>query len=114
VVAYVLIVVLFLVGMWGLTSMSNLAKKVIGLNIVNSAVVILFIYGGGHDADTAPILIGVQGRIADPVPQALMLTAIVIGVSLTALALGLVYRLYVRFGTLDINRIEREVHVDDE
>ncbi len=103
-----LIVLFFLSGLWAVMWKRNLAKKIIGLNIINSAVVLLFVYTASKGADTAPILTdSASGVIADPLPQALMLTAIVIGVSLTALALGLVYRLYVRYGTLDIEKIEK-------
>lgn len=87
-------------------------NTVIGLNIINSAVVILFVYDALRGGETAPILVGARRPIADPVPQALMLTAIVIGVSLTALALGLVYRLYVRYGTLDVREIKRAARED--
>ena len=110
---YALIVALFGVGLWGIIGQRNLGKKVIGLSIINSAIVILFVYEASQGGETAPILIGARRPIADPVPQALMLTAIVIGVSLTALALGLVYRLYVRYGTLDVREIERAAREDD-
>ncbi|MBN1687075.1 MAG: cation:proton antiporter subunit C [Spirochaetales bacterium] len=112
--AYVLIMVLFLVGLWAVLAKRNLAKKIIGLSLLNTAVVILFVFAGGKDAETAPILLGSPGLIADPLPQALMLTAIVIGVSVTALALGLVYRLYLKFDTLDIRQIEKALHGRDE
>lgn len=115
--AYVLTVVLFLLGLWAVLSKKNLAKKIMGLSLSNTAVVILFVLSGSEGAETAPILIGAVGSIgsiADPLPQALMLTAIVIGVSVTALALGLVYRLYLKYGTLDIRRIEEAARGNDE
>ena len=111
---YILITVLFLLGLWAVLTKRNLAKKIIGLSLSNTAVVILFVFSGATDADTAPILIGSPGSIADPLPQALMLTAIVIGVSVTALALGLAYRLHLRYGTLDIRRIEEAAREHDE
>ena len=112
-VIYILIIVLFLIGVWAVIAKRNLAKKVMGLSLANTAVIILFVFSGDGDAEAAPILIGSPGQIADPLPQALMLTAIVIGVSLTALALGLVYRLYLKFGTLDIRRIEEAAREDN-
>ena len=106
--AYLLITVFFLIGLWAVLVKRNLVKKIIGLGITSSAIVILFVYGGSEGAETAPILIGDEGVISDPIPQALMLTAIVIGVCLTALALGLVYRLFLRYNSLDVGHIESE------
>lgn len=107
-----LIIGLFLVGVFGLILCTNLIKKVIALNIINSAIVILFIYLGSLSGDVAPILLELTGEIVDPVPQALMLTAIVVGICLTALALSLVYRLYRIYGTLNIHEIEKRVRDD--
>ncbi len=113
-VGIALIVLFFLIGLWAVLRKRNLVKKIIGLGIINSAIVILFVYAASEGADTAPILYGdPEGIMADPLPQALMLTAIVIGVSLTALALGLSYRLYVRYGTLDVREIERKAKSDE-
>jgi multicomponent Na+:H+ antiporter subunit C len=102
-----LVVALFIVGLWGLLAKPNLLKKVMALGIVNSAVVILFVYFGSLSGETAPIGITDGTPVVDPVPQALMLTAIVVGVCVLALALALVYRLYRIHGTLDLRKIER-------
>ena len=80
------------------------------LNIINSSVVILFIYKGSLSGNLAPILTEGQKDIVDPVPQALMLTAIVVGLCITALALVLIYRLYRFYNTLDITEIEKRIH----
>ncbi len=112
--AMILIVLLFLTGLWGLIERNNLIRKVIALNILSSAVTILFVYYGSLSGRGAPILLSGIWDIVDPIPQALMLTAIVIGVSLTALGLALVYRIYLRFGTLDIREIEREMRRNHE
>ena len=104
-----LILALFLLGVWGLVQKRNLIKKVIALSLVSSALVILFVYLGSLSGSTAPILLaGLTGsEVVDPLPQALTLTTIVIGVCLTALALVLVARIYRRYGTLDIRCIEK-------
>lgn len=104
-----LIGAIFLVGLWGVLSLPNLVKKVVGLSIANSAVIMFFVYYASLSGETAPILTGETAAPVDPLPQALMLTAIVIGVCVVALSLVLVYRLYQRFGTLDIRRIEAAV-----
>jgi multicomponent Na+:H+ antiporter subunit C len=103
-----LIGALFLVGLWGLTTKANLIKKIMALSICNSAVVLLFVYHGSLSGNTAPIL-GTQEAMVDPLPQALMLTAIVVGICVVALALVLVYRIYLVHKTLDIRVIEKSV-----
>jgi multicomponent Na+:H+ antiporter subunit C len=102
-----LILALFLLGLWGLLWKSNLIKKVISLGLINSALVILFVYLGSLSGSTAPIMLpGSEQPVVDPLPQALTLTMIVIGICLTALALVLVARIYRHRGTLDIHRLE--------
>ncbi len=105
-----LIIILFVLGAWGMVGKDNLIKKVIGLNLFNSAIVILFIYLGSRSGSTAPIMEeNIRAVPVDPLPQALMLTAIVIGICLTALALSLILRIYHRHGTLSISRIEDSI-----
>lgn len=108
-----LIGIVFLVGLWGVLTKPNIIKKVIALNIANGAVVMLFVYHGSLWGSTAPIRTDAldrlgEGAMVDPVPQALMLTAIVVGICFIALGLALAVLLYRRFGTLDIRRIESE------
>jgi multicomponent Na+:H+ antiporter subunit C len=92
--------------------MKNIIKKIIGLSLLNSAIVLLFILEASRIGDQAPILVGQGRNIVDPVPQALMLTAIVIGVCVTSLSLAMAVRLYKTTGSLDIaiikERIENE------
>jgi len=105
-----LIIILFVLGIWGMVGKDNLIKKVMALSILNSAIVILFIYLGSRSGSTAPIMEENIGAVpVDPLPQALMLTAIVIGICLTALALSLILRIYHRYGTLSISRIEDSI-----
>ena len=105
--AYLLIGTLFLVGLWGVVVKANLVKKIMALSICNSAIVLLFVYYGSLSGTTAPIS-GTAEPMVDPLPQALMLTAIVVGICVVALALVLVYRLYLKYRTLDIRVIEKE------
>ena len=101
-----LIGAIFLTGLWGLVAKRNIVKKAMALSITNTAIILLFIYYGSLGARTAPIE-GSDRVMADPLPQALMLTAIVVGICILAMALALIYRLYLRFGTLDMKAIER-------
>ena len=102
---WLLIGAIFLIGLWGVMHKANMVKKVMGLSIANSGIILLFVYYGSLSGDTAPIE-GSDRMMVDPLPQALMLTAIVVGVCVMALALVLVYRLYLKFGTLDMREVE--------
>ncbi len=106
----VLIALLFLIGFWGIVGIRNVIRKIFGLTIVSNAAVILFIVEGSRIGDRAPILEEGVRNIVDPVPQALMLTAIVIGVCVNALALALAFRLYRASGTFDIDEIYRRLN----
>lgn len=104
------VIILILLGVWGMAKKDNLIKKVIGLNILNSSIVILFVYLGSRTGSTAPIMEErIKGVAVDPLPQALTLTAIVIGICLTALALSLILRIYQQYKTLSISRIEESI-----
>ncbi len=115
-IARALVLVLFLVGLYGLIARANLVKKVFALAIMNSAVVILFTMEGSRIGSAAPLLLpgGKDSGAAhvDSVPQALMLTAIVVGVCVTALALALAYRLFAEYGTMDADELRRKVDHD--
>ncbi len=104
--SFYLIIFLLILGIWGMIRKDNLIKKVIALNIFNSSIIIFFIYSGSLSGSTAPIMEGAIKDVVDPIPQALMLTAIVIGISLTALALCLILRIYRRYGTLSSSKVE--------
>ena len=112
--AIYLILVLFMVGIWGMIRKDNIIKKIMALSIFNAAVIILFVYAGSIAGTDAPILVKGVIDIVDPLPQALMLTAIVIGICITALALSIVTRIYGHFTTLSLHRIEAEMKKDHE
>ena len=107
-VSWYLIGVIFLIGLWGLIAVRNLVKKVVALSIANSAVIMFFVYYASLSGTDAPI-VGGGGVPADPLPHALMLTAIVVGVCVASLALVMVYVLYRRYGTLDMEELEGRV-----
>ena len=107
-----LVLALFLLGTYGLAAKRNLIKKVYALAIQNSAVVLLFILEGSRIGSYAPLLEGGKGEarlFVDPVPQALMLTAIVVGVCVSAMALAIVFRLHRAYGTLDSEELRRRI-----
>ena len=103
----------FMIGLYGVASKNNLIKKIMGLTIMNGSIVLFFISIGYREAGLAPILekvtiSGTTTTVVDPLPQALMLTAIVIGISVTALALALIVKIYSKYKTLDIQQLSKE------
>jgi multicomponent Na+:H+ antiporter subunit C len=104
--AAAIILLLILVGIGGMILTDNLIKKVMSLSILNSAVVILFVWGGSLSDGEAPILQEGVREIVDPLPQAVMLTAIVIGICVTAVALAVVVRIHAHWGTVSLRRLE--------
>ena len=101
-------VILFGIGFTNLMLQQNLLRKVIGFNIMDTAIYLLLTSVGYIEGRTAPILtdgiISAQYYI-NPIPAGLVLTGIVVSVSVTALMLSLTVRLYRRYHTLDIDRI---------
>jgi multicomponent Na+:H+ antiporter subunit C len=106
-ILFILCFVLFMVGLYGVMTRKNLIKIIIGVAIMEYSVNLFFILIGYVDNSTAPILTkGFEmGPFADPLPQAMILTAIVIGLATTALLLSVAIRLYRRYGTFDIRKI---------
>ena len=99
---------LILIGLYVVLVKRNLIKVIIGLNFLDTGINLLLISVGYVRHGTAPIFSrpGLEpGSMVDPVPQALVLTAIVIGVAVLALALALAVRLYEHYGTLDLRKI---------
>ena len=99
---------LFGIGFTNLLLQKNLIKKIIGLNIMASAVYLFLALKGYIDGRVAPIVVdGVQEGEAyiNPIPSGLVLTGIVVSVSSTALMLSLTIRLYKRYHTLDLDEI---------
>jgi multicomponent Na+:H+ antiporter subunit C len=110
---YVLFAVLLVVGLYIVVASSNPVKKVIGLNIFQTAIFLFFVSAAYVEGGASPVLEGeAGGPYASPLPQVLVLTAIVVGVALTAVALALVVRIYTEYGTLDEQTL-REVRADE-
>ncbi len=101
-------VILFGIGFSNLLLQKNLIKKIIGLNIMDTAVYLFLAEKGYITGRVAPIIVdGVTSAEAyiNPVPSGLVLTGIVVSVSVTALMLALTIRLYRRYHTLDLDEI---------
>lgn len=103
---------LFVIGFGNLLLQSNLIKKIIGLNIMDTAIYLFLAEKGYISGRAAPIVVdGVQSVEAyiNPVPSGLVLTGIVVSVSVSALMLSLTIRLYLRYHTLDLDAISLQL-----
>lgn len=101
-------IILFGVGFVTLLLHNNLIKKIIGMNIMDTAIFLFFISKGYISGKEAPIIKGVHKGAANyinPVPTALMLTGIVVAVSITAFALALTIKVYEEYGTIELDEI---------
>lgn len=92
-------IALFCIGIYGLLARRNIIKTVIALGIIQSAVILFFLNIHYSETLLPPIGIKNTNQMVDPIPQALMITAIVIGVSVTAVTLTMFISLYHRYGT---------------
>ncbi|MEA3356686.1 MAG: NADH-quinone oxidoreductase subunit K [Candidatus Bipolaricaulota bacterium] len=100
---------LILVGLYIILVKSNLIKVIIGIHLLDTGVNVLLVAVGYIKGGTAPIFTRTSlapTQFVDPIPQALVLTAIVIGVGVLALALSIVVKLYENYGTLDVRKIK--------
>ncbi len=102
-------ILLILIGLWGVLTQKNIIKIIVGFSLFDTGTHIIMVSVGYLKGKTAPILDetvnlkNAANEIVDPVPQALVLTAIVIGLGITALMLVYALRLYQRRKTLEIN-----------
>lgn len=100
--------ILFGIGFGNLLLQKNLIKKIIGLNIMDTAVYLFLASMGYIESRVAPIITDgdtTAAKYVNPIPSGLVLTGIVVSVSVTALMLALTVRLYHRYHTLDIDQI---------
>jgi multicomponent Na+:H+ antiporter subunit C len=109
---YIAFVLLVGIGLYTVIESPNLVKKVIGMNIFQVGIFIFFVTAGYVDGAAPPIVGHGSGPYASPLPHVLILTAIVVSVSLTAVALALIVRIYEEYGTLNENVIQ-EVRLND-
>ena len=105
---YWVFAVLLMIGFYAVVAKTNLIKKLIGLSMFQAAVFLLYITMGKASGGTAPILQkGVTDAVfSNPLPQVLILTAIVVGISTTALGLGIIVRINEEYGSIDEKDIQ--------
>ncbi|MBN2602789.1 MAG: cation:proton antiporter subunit C [Candidatus Thermoplasmatota archaeon] len=103
---FIAVAALIIVGLYAVVFRKNLIKMIIGITIIESGVNLFLITLGYREGSIAPIYTSSPGGIMSlPVPQALTLTSIVIGVAVLALMLSLVIHIYRHYNTLDVRKI---------
>ena len=111
---YWLYILLMCIGLYAIIIKNNFVKKIIGLNILQTAIILFFIsIGAKHDASIPIIGHGHEGRYLaahaveyiNPLPHVLMLTAIVVAVATLGVALALVITIYQQYGTLEEDEV---------
>ena len=105
---YWVVVFLMMAGFYIVISRHNLIKKVIGLNIFQTSVFLLYISMGKLRGGTAPIIADGYETYSNPLPGVLILTAIVVGVATTSVALALIVRINEAYGTVEEDEIQQQ------
>ncbi len=110
---YWIYVLLMMIGFYAMIGKKNLIKKLIGMNIFQTAIILMFVSTGVKKGGAIPIVDKYKGlahgidaaQIVNPLPHVLMLTAIVVSVSITGVALAIILRIYREYGTLEEDEI---------
>jgi multicomponent Na+:H+ antiporter subunit C len=107
-IVYSLCFILFLVGLYGVITRRNLVKIAISMSVMEFSTFLFLALVGYIEGGVAPIVDTADpARIyVDPLPQALVLTAIVIGLATTAMLMAVIIRIYRKYGTFDIREIK--------
>ncbi|MDP6409158.1 MAG: cation:proton antiporter subunit C [Planctomycetota bacterium] len=102
---YWIVAVLMMTGLYVVIAKGNMIKKIIGLNVFQVSVILFYVSMGKVEGGTAPIIAEGFEVYSNPVPHVLMLTAIVVGVATTALALSLVVRIHEAYGSVEEDEV---------
>lgn len=102
---YWMVIGLCMIGLYTVIANANLVKKIIGLSIFQTSVFLLYITFGKIEGGSAPIVSAAVEHYSNPIPHVLILTAIVVGVATTAVALALAVRIHEEYGTLEEDEI---------
>jgi len=114
---YWIYVILMMIGFYAMIGKKNLIKKLLGMNIFQTAIILMFVSAGVKKGAAIPILDkhhvlehGIKAvEIVNPLPHVLMLTAIVVSVSVTGVALAIILRIYREYGTLEEDEIMEKI-----
>jgi multicomponent Na+:H+ antiporter subunit C len=93
--------IVVLIGIYGLSVSKNIIKSVFCITIVEAGTILLFLNLGAYEGGVIPILSTLGIDVVDPLPQALMITTIVIGSTITSLALMLCIKIFHHYGSIE-------------
>ena len=110
---YWIVAVLMMTGLYVVIAKGNMIKKIIGLNLFQVSVILFYVSMGKVEGGTAPIVAEGFEVYSNPVPHVLMLTAIVVGIATTSLALALVIRIKEAYGTIEEDELALMDRSDD-
>ncbi len=91
-------IILFFIGVYGIIARRNMVKSIISIGIMEMAIILFLLSVNFEKGMRAPVS-GLTSNISDPLPQALMITAIIIGVAVNAIGLSLFINIYHKYGT---------------
>jgi len=115
---YWAVVILLMIGLYAMMVKRNLVKKIIGMNIFQTAIILFYVSSGAKKHATIPIIMHGHGALdhavhakdfINPLPHVLMLTAIVVSVATLGVALALALKTYRLYGTLEENEIQDKI-----
>ena len=109
---YWIVVVLMMIGFYIVIAHGNLVKKIVGLSIFQTSVFIFYISMAEINGATAPILAEGIEKYSNPLPHVLILTAIVVSIATTALALALTVRIKEAYGSIEEDEIQKQDNSD--
>ncbi|MGQ7844560.1 cation:proton antiporter subunit C [Granulosicoccus sp. 3-233] len=105
--SYWVVIVLMMAGLYIMIARYNLVKKIIGLSLFQTSIFYLYITMSKIEGGTAPILVEDADYVySNPLPHVLILTAIVVGVATSAVALALIVRIYESYGTIEEDELK--------
>lgn len=105
--SYWIVIVLMMAGLYIMIARYNLVKKIIGLSLFQTSIFYLYITIGKVEGGTAPILVDHEELVySNPLPHVLILTAIVVGVATSAVALALIVRIHESYDTIEEDEIK--------
>lgn len=111
-ILYIGAIGLIVIGLSGLVMVQNLFRMLLALALAEAGANLLLVLAGFRFDAIAPIINGGIQHMVDPVPQALVLTSIVIGVGIQALALSLIILVYKKYGTLNMRELSHQLDLD--
>ena len=115
---YWAVIALLLIGLYAMIAKKNLVKKIIGMNIFQTAIILFYVSIGSKKGATIPIILHGEGASShavhaadyiNPLPHVLMLTAIVVSVATLGVALALAMKVYYQYGTLEEDEIQKKI-----